>query len=111
MLKRTFLASMLGAGLAVFLASSVFAGPAARAEAGDVIMYGTKSCGYCARARSYFNERGVAFEERDIETSATAHAEWQSLGGVGTPLIVIHGERFHGFDPRRLDAALAKSGG
>lgn len=110
MLKRTFWLSMLGVGLLAFTAPSTFAATTASADAGEVVMYATQSCGYCAKARSYFDNRGVAFEERDIEKSARAHAEWKSLGGVGTPLIVIDGERFHGFDPRRLDTALAKHG-
>ena len=110
MLKRTFWLSMLGVGLLAFTAPSAFAAATTSADAGKVVMYATQSCGYCAKARSYFDNRGVAFEERDIEKSSSAHAEWKSLGGVGTPLIVIGGERFHGFDPRRLDTALAKHG-
>lgn len=110
MLKRTFLVSILGVGLAVFIAPSALAGPATGTDAGEVVMYATQSCGYCAKARSYFDKHGIAFEERDIEKSFTAHAEWKSLGGVGTPLIVIDGERFQGYDERRLDAALAKLG-
>jgi glutaredoxin len=108
MLKRTFWLSMLGVGLLAFTAPSAFAAATTSADAGKVVMYATQSCGYCAKARSYFDQHGIAFEERDIEKSPAAHAEWKSLGGIGTPLIVIDGERFQGYDESRLDAALAK---
>lgn len=76
----------------------------------DIVMYATQTCGYCAKARTWFKSKNLAWEERDIETSAVANKEWKTLGGQGTPLIVIDGERIHGFDQVRIEAALAKQG-
>ena len=76
----------------------------------DIVMYATQTCGYCAKARAWFKSKNLAWEERDIETSAVANKEWKTLGGQGTPLIVIDGERIHGFDQARIEAALAKQG-
>jgi len=76
----------------------------------NIVMYATQTCGYCVKARSWFKSRNLAWEERDIETSAVANKEWKSLGGQGTPLIVIDGERIHGFDQARIEALLAKNG-
>jgi glutaredoxin len=36
--------------------------------AGQVVLYGTSSCGYCRQARAYFTSRGVPF--RDVSLSA-----------------------------------------
>lgn len=87
-----------------------FASVPAHAADSNVLMYATKTCGYCAKARAYLTQRGVTWEERDIEASAQAAREWKALGGVGTPVIVIGGESIVGFQPQRIDAALAKHG-
>lgn len=71
-----------------------------------VIMYATSTCTYCIKARAWFSGRNIAWDERDVETSAAANKEWKQLGGVGTPLIVINGKPIHGFDEPRIVAEL-----
>ena len=95
---------MLAAGMA---AAAGIAAAAGAAKAPEVVMYATSDCGYCAKARAYFDARGVAFEERDIDASPEARREWKEKGGVGTPLILINGRHFQGFDQSGLDAALS----
>ena len=100
---------IIGFGLAaVFLATLSVGTLAAKSttKTPTVVMYATKTCGYCAKARAYFREHGVAWKERDIEASEQAHREWKELGGVGTPLIVIGNERISGFNKARLDALI-----
>jgi len=82
--------------------------PQAAAKDSPIIMYATKTCGYCAQARAYFTARGVPWEERDIEASDQARDEWRTLGGFATPLIVINGRNLTGFSQRELDLELAK---
>lgn len=77
--------------------------------ASDVVMYVLPECGYCERARAHLKQRAVAWREIDISGSTTAADEFKKLGGVGTPLLIIHGERIAGFDPNAIDAALAKA--
>ncbi|HEU4662492.1 MAG TPA: glutaredoxin family protein [Dokdonella sp.] len=77
-------------------------------HAPKVTMYATATCGYCAKARSWFTAHGVPWEERDIEKSATAAAEWKAAGGVGTPLILIGSAKINGFDEARIEGELAK---
>jgi glutaredoxin len=112
MLRRGFLltaiATIAFVGTGAERAAATNAGTAARSI--EVVMYATKTCGYCAKARAYFQRHGVAFQERDVETSAQAQKEWKSLGGAGTPLILVDGERIYGFNQKALDAALAKHG-
>lgn len=102
---------MLAAGMAAAgIAGLPRVALAGRAHAPEVIMYATSDCGYCAKARAYFDARGVAFEERDIDASPEARREWKEKGGVGTPLILINGRHFQGFDQSGLDAALSGEG-
>ena len=82
------------------------AGSAAPAKAHHVVMYATKTCGYCALARQYFSQRGIEWKEIDIESSEKAAAQFAALGGVGTPLIFIDNKRIAGFDQKELEKAL-----
>ena len=77
------------------------------AAAPIVVMYATQTCGYCRKARQYFEQRGIAWREVDIESSEAARQEFKSRGGVGTPLIFVDDVRVAGYDPARLDALLA----
>lgn len=106
MLRRTFLALALVAGAAC--AAPAGAEALSDIHAPKVTMYATADCGYCATARTYFAEHGVPFEERDIEKSEQAAAEWKANGGVGTPLILIGEAKINGFDEARIEAELAR---
>ena len=77
------------------------------APAPKVVMYATADCGYCARARAWFEQHGIAWQEIDILSSESARREFVSRGGVGTPLIFVGDTRVAGFDPVRLEALLA----
>lgn len=74
----------------------------------DVVMYSTASCPYCEKARQWFISHKVAWDERDVETSEAARRQWQEMGAVGTPVIVINGKRFTGFMQEALEAEIAK---
>ena len=114
MVKRGFGGLVLAAGLFIaigaFTQQDATALPVvgATAHAVDVIMYATKDCPYCAQTREYLTSHGVQWEERDIETSPQAAAEWKAKGGVGTPLVLINGEQIQGFDKAKLEEALKK---
>ncbi|MBA8883609.1 glutaredoxin family protein [Dokdonella fugitiva] len=108
MLRRTLLALALVVGTM----SVAGAQPAlSDIHAPKVTMYATATCGYCAKARTWFTEHDVQWEERDIEKSASAAAEWKAAGGVGTPLIVIGEAKINGFDEAKIGAELAKYAG
>lgn len=63
----------------------------------QVTMYGTSWCGYCAKARQYFISNDISFVEYDIEKNAQAKKKYDSLGGKGTPLIVVDEKNMTGF--------------
>ncbi len=74
----------------------------------QITMYSTSWCGYCRKARRWFEDNGFDFIEKDIEKSSEAAAEYQSAAGGygGVPLIVVNGKSFRGFDQRALLARI-----
>ncbi len=105
----------LALAFAVTVPLSAFAASEAKAKAGaeskaalEVIMYSTATCTYCQKARQWFSSHQVAWDERDIETSASAQMQWKELGGVGTPLVVVNGKPFQGFMEGAIEAEIAK---
>lgn len=88
--------------------------PAALAKSDDVIIYGASWCGACRKAAGYFRQKGVPFVEKDIEKEPAARGEMlakakaQGVNTRGIPVIDVYGTLLGGFDPRRIDQALAR---
>jgi len=87
---------------------------AAAAEPGQapkVILYSTSWCGYCRKTRQLLAELNTPYEEKDIEKSPTAAAEYRmkGRGGHGVPLLDVGGVLIRGYNEgeiRRRVAAL-----
>ena len=69
----------------------------------QVIMYSTESCGYCKKAKAYFNANKINFTERDINKSASAKRQWKKLNGTGVPLILIGERKMRGFSIEKFE--------
>jgi glutaredoxin len=69
-----------------------------------VVMYATRWCPYCAKARVNFNSNHIAFNEQDIENNSSAKHAYDELGGNGVPLILVGNERMQGFGAEQFDA-------
>lgn len=80
---------------------------AAMQQHAEVVLYATRWCGYCKKTREFFTDNGIRYEERDIEASSNAAAEYQALGSTGVPVVVIDGEMIQGFRPSRMRELLA----
>jgi glutaredoxin 3 len=65
-----------------------------------VEIYTKAWCGYCARAKSLLESKGVAFEEYDITMGGPKRAEMldRSGGGSTVPQIFIDGGHIGGSD-------------
>ena len=63
----------------------------------QVVMYSTAWCGYCEKARRYFQDNDIKFTEYDIEKSSNARAKYDKLRGTGIPLIMVGKRRMDGF--------------
>ena len=82
---------------------------AATGASHGITMYSTSWCPHCKRAKSYFAERGIAYDEIDIEANENNRREFKEAGGGGVPLIIVGDKAMRGFDPKRMDALLKKS--
>lgn len=75
-----------------------------------VVVYGTPTCPYCAKARAYLKEHQIAFADYDLKTDKKALQEFEQLQGKSVPLILIGNRRIEGFDQATVEAALKKIG-
>ncbi|WP_077074248.1 glutaredoxin family protein [Aedoeadaptatus urinae] len=73
-----------------------------------VVVYTSNTCPYCTMAKDYLKEKGVEFEEKNVQNDAAARDELISMGYTGVPVLVIGEEEIVGFDRARIDGALDK---
>jgi glutaredoxin-like YruB-family protein len=72
-----------------------------------VVMYSTSWCGVCKRARKYFEEKRIAFEELDVDEDSSARAEYVLLNPRrSVPTIKIGDEVVVGFSAAAVERAL-----
>ena len=74
----------------------------------EVKVYTSNTCPYCTMAKDYLKEKGIEFNEKNVQTDAATRDELISMGYTGVPVLVIGEEEIVGFDRARIDAALAK---
>ena len=60
-------------------------------------MYGASWCGYCKKAKKYFNKNNIRFVEYDIERSTKGKRDYKALNGTGVPIILVGDQRMNGF--------------
>ncbi|WP_022950637.1 glutaredoxin 3 [Leucothrix mucor] len=64
-----------------------------------VVMYSTRFCPYCMRARRLLSSKGVEFEDIDVGADAALWKTMASLSGRDTvPQIFINDQSVGGFD-------------
>lgn len=91
-------------------------GPGMKAVAGGgkIVLYSRPGCGACDAVRAYLKQRGVSFEEKNIQADAAAAAELKAKAtakGFPTgvvPVIDVNGEIVVGFDVRKLESLLRR---
>ncbi|HEX3845505.1 MAG TPA: glutaredoxin 3 [Steroidobacteraceae bacterium] len=57
-----------------------------------VVIYATGWCPYCGRARELLEQKGIAFEEIDVDAAPAARAEMTSRSGQRTVPQIFIGE-------------------
>lgn len=70
---------------------------------GNLVMYATKRCGYCKKARAYFKANKIRYKEFDIDKNQAAHQTFKKLGGKGVPLFAMGRQRMSGFSVQRFE--------
>ncbi|KKU15514.1 NrdH-redoxin [Candidatus Jorgensenbacteria bacterium RIFCSPLOWO2_02_FULL_45_12] len=72
-----------------------------------VVIYTTPSCVYCKMAKSYFAEKKVAYEEKNVMFDAALQNEMVNKSGqLGVPVIDIDGTIVIGFDKPKIKSLL-----
>lgn len=71
--------------------------PTATTGGKNVVLYGTSWCGYCKKAKRYFEANGIAYTDLDVETNEQAKMEFEAMGGGGVPVILVGNKRMNGF--------------
>ena len=62
-------------------------------------MYTTSWCPYCSRARKLFEEKGVKYDEIDVEAVDGARAQMQQRSGrTSVPQIFVGDRHLGGYD-------------
>ena len=73
----------------------------------EVKIYTTPTCGYCHKAKKFFDELGVNYIEHDVSRDRAAAEEMVRITGqMGVPVIIINGQAIIGFDQARLEQLL-----
>jgi len=74
-----------------------------------VVIFTQPDCPPCQVVKLFLEEKGVAFEERDISSDPSAVRELtEQYNSHSTPTLVIGEEVMIGFDPERLDEILGE---
>jgi len=79
---------------------------------GGIIMYCTKWCRDCPRARQWLEANAIPFSEIDIYAVSGAWAQVRAWGGgrIITPTFDIDGEIYHDFNEETFAAFLRRKG-
>jgi glutaredoxin len=73
----------------------------------DVVVYSTSWCPACKQARSWMNESGIPYSERDVDTDRSAHDRLKKIsGGTSIPTFDIEGQVHVGLSPPWIQSAM-----
>jgi len=72
-----------------------------------IIVYGAEWCGFCHATRRYLDDRGIAYDYRDVDHDVNdMRAAIEKSGQMGIPVIDIDGTIIIGFDRPTIDQTL-----
>ena len=74
-----------------------------------VKVYSTQMCPWCTKAKEFFREKNIDFEDIDVGADQKAAEEMANKSGqMGVPVIEINGKIIVGFDQEAIEKALAE---
>lgn len=79
------------------------------AAPGDIVIYTTDTCFYCAQARAWLALQAVPWQECNLDRDHRCLQTFQAQGAPGVPLVNARGQWQLGFDKARVLAALQAS--
>ncbi len=75
-----------------------------------VFLYSRIGCGYCDKARRFLQEHNIPFEEIDVNTSERGKDDFQKLGAIGVPILIVGDAKIIGYDEPELTKVLKAKG-
>lgn len=72
----------------------------------SAIVYTSTHCQYCKQVKSFLSEKGVSYEERNIDQDERYAEELWNTGMRSVPVTVIGGAHILGFNVTQLTKAL-----
>ncbi|AKL94112.1 glutaredoxin [Clostridium aceticum] len=72
----------------------------------EVVVFTSNTCPHCVTAKEYFNEKGISFTERNVQTDTEARKELMKKGIMAVPVVMIDGEAVVGFDQNKIEELL-----
>ena len=97
----------LPASLAAELQRLRQGGAKAPVASSTTVLYAAAWCGFCKQARAYLAQKGVKYEDIDIDTQAGKTAFAVAGGGGGIPLLILKGQQVRGFSAKAYDQLFA----
>ncbi|TFW30196.1 glutaredoxin family protein [Massilia horti] len=79
--------------VAAELSPAAIAALAKTVEPGEVVMYSTTECVYCAQAKAWLSRYGFAFTECNMSISRQCEREFLSYSATGTPFLLVRGHQ------------------
>ena len=76
--------------------------------AGGTRLYSAAWCGYCRQAKAYLGQKGIRYQEIDIDSAAGREDFARSGGGGGIPLLLHNGQRVRGFTSTAYDTLFGR---
>lgn len=73
----------------------------------NVIVYTSTNCPHCRQVKSFLNDKGVQFEERNIEENEDYAQQVWDMGLRAVPVTVIGDKRIVGMNKLQFDKALS----
>ncbi|MCM3702879.1 MULTISPECIES: glutaredoxin family protein [Paenibacillus] len=74
----------------------------------NVIVYTSTNCPHCKQVKSFLSDKGVAYEERNIEQNDDYAQQVWDMGMRAVPVTVIGEHRILGMNKTQFDKALAE---
>ena len=76
----------------------------------QIVVYSSHGCVPCEWVKKYLTTKKVDYIVRMVDEDPAAMADLTKMGFNGTPVTVIDGQTFTGFNQKRIEAALIAGG-
>lgn len=73
----------------------------------QAIVYTSTNCPHCKQVKSFLTEKGISFEERNVETNEEFAQQVYDMGMRAVPVTLIGDFKIVGMNKLQFDKALA----